>query len=186
MVDFGPPMVFPEICRAYTVEKMSLWQHCTDSLLEMVPLRGPNLPRGRMEGTLYNLTDEELHQLDSRRGVGVQCERKRMPVYVPSDEGLSVVFAEIYIGRKDYWLERVDYQQTVLRNGDRSLNLANRISDSNSLLHNRFCFLPPPLTVHPTGDSRAMSIACGNKNKQEIRRLRWDVIKKRFFSFLND
>lgn len=189
VVDFGPPMVYPVISRVYTVEKMSLWRYTAEDRLELIPLRAPEMPRGRLEGTMYCLTDEEVNDLDKRRCVGVNYDRKRIPVYLPmqapNGERASIP-AYAYIGRKEYWVDRINYGTNVLRNDDRTFSLIDRLPDADKLLNNRFCFLPPPVRVLPSVSNAAVIQSCRTKNQKEITRLRWTNFKDRFKSFLND
>lgn len=134
LLDFGPPLPYPQLCRAYTVEKLTMWQRITEEEFEVVVLRGGSMPSSRLEGFLYVLTDEAMNSLDKYRGVGVNCERKKMPIYVPIlDESgqMAQVLAEVYVSKKTYWNKY-----------DLEFKLVQKVPDNSQTLHDRQALLP--------------------------------------------
>lgn len=141
VLDFGPPLTYTEICEAYTVERLSLWQSIGDDL-RMVVLRGRHLPRARLEGKLYSLTWNQLKELDSKMGHGVICHRTTMPVYVFTEEcGLQRIWAEIYIGNADHWKPLIEFGSQAKTPTFTQLPIR---SHHMQLLNNRHAFLNPP------------------------------------------
>lgn len=155
VLDFGPPLAAREICPAWTVERLSLWEHTTLDKFEMVAVRASYMAKARAQGTLYNMTDEEVYQLDRERGHGVHCDRKLLPIMVmvkgpnptnamlPAVETFVRAMAYVYIGRNEHWVY-------TIREGSRKaaepemFKAPDRYPHPNPLINGSFCFLPPP------------------------------------------
>lgn len=193
IIEFGPPLSYQEICVGYTVEKMTLCQYISDGYLQMVLLRGSELTRARVEGTLYRLSDEEIVELDRRRGVGVQCERKQIAVYLPyfmnGRDMMMQVVTYAYIGYNAYWMDRAG---NYLR--DRAMHLAPRRPDNERFLNNRYCFTPSPVTIRPVYNKIVDGDGMRKLSEAEQRllsvkdRIKQSIFsfKHRFSNFLND
>ena len=194
VVDFGPRLAFPFLCSAYTVEKLSLWHRTTDSVFETVALRASGMPRARVEGNLYRLTDDELKQLDTKRQVGVSFDRKRVLVYVPivDHKGeMRTIYAYIYLGINDAWLDQIYPHRTILKSQyqlpDRTFSIATRYPDKDRLLNNRFSFLPPLVEAGRVScDSEAVRKHCKRKNRAAMRAAFFNNIRSRLSKFVND
>jgi len=194
VVDFGPRLAFPFLCSAYTVEKLSLWHRTTDSVFETVALRASGMPRARVEGNLYRLTDDELKQLDTKRQVGVSFDRKRVLVYVPivDHKGeMRTIYAYIYLGINGAWLSQIYPHQTILKSQyklpDNTFSLATRYPDKNRLLNNRFSFLPPLMEAgRIVCDSEAVRKHCKRRNRAAMRAMFFNNIRAKFSNFVND
>lgn len=189
LVDFGPPLGFPLLCSAYTVEKLSLWHHTTEEVFESIPLRASGMPRARIEGNLYRVTDEEMKTLDRKRPIGVEWERKRIPVYVPfqnEEGGMTQIHAWAYFGENDAWLERIAFATTFY--GEASeYKLADKHNDPNPLLHGRYAFFPPMVEANSEHDvSDAMRRHCRKRNKAEMRRIYFANMRERLKRFVRE
>lgn len=181
VLDFGPRLPYKEVCNAYTVPKMAMWLHTTDNIFETVQLRSAYMHKARLEGNLYFLADEEdIIQLDNQRQVGVCCDRKKIPILLPyrtASDKLIQTYAWVYVGRPDYWEDRIERSGTAhaLLGGGRigdNFQLASLVPDQDRLLNNRFCFDPPPYYTHPEGNvSPATAKYIGEKNRAEIERI---------------
>lgn len=181
VLDFGPPLGYPQICAAYTVEKLSLWQHMDGDHFEMVAVRAAFLAKARAEGHLYNLTNEQLIQLDKIRGHGVHCERKLLPIYVPlrTDRGeMTKAMAWVYIGYKSHWVDKIEYGANFDKPTFKPLP---RVPDQDKYLHNRVCFLPPVYQFNEGPITEAMRIKVRKKNKETSRNLFFSRMRR----FLN-
>lgn len=190
MLDFGPPLAYENICAGYTVEKLSLWEYTEKDRFLMIPVKAPEMPKAKAEGTIYRLSDEELLALDKKRGVGYYYERKRTLVMTPFNlEGgaLIRVYAWVYFGKRDYWAPQIKHDNAYFRNGGRQFKMTQQIHDNDRDLANRFCFLPPPPPIQ-LARVPAPSIveACTFQNRKETRALQIYRIKKRIMHFLND
>lgn len=188
LLDFGAPLAYPTLCPAYTVEKLSMWEHTTEDKFEIVVVRAAYMAKARLEGTLYHLTNDELLILDNHRGNGVNCDRKLLPIYIPlvnEKEDMTRVMAWVYIGRKDHWIDRIDYGANVP--SIPTFKQSERVPDCNPLLHNRFCFLPTPYDYGRVGTmTEKMRKHVAKRNRSEIRRLCFTKIRKKVSNFVSD
>jgi len=194
VLDYGPRLAFPFLCSAYTVEKLSLWHRTTDEVFESVALRAPSMPRARIEGNLYRLTDDELKQLDTKRQVGVSFDRKRVLVYVPIMDykgEMRTIYAYIYMGINNAWLDRIYPDQTCLKSSykipDATFSLATQYPDASRLLNNRFSFLPPLVEAgRVVCDSEAVRKHCKRRNRAALRAAFFNNMRSRLNNFVND
>lgn len=198
VLDFGPPLAVPVICTAWTVERLSLWEHTTEDKFEMVAVRASYMDKARARGTLYNMTDEQVYSLDKERGVGVHCDRKLLPILVkitepnpinamlPCVDKFTKTFAYVYIGYKDHWIFAIENAPSRVKDPEK-FQLATRHPDNNPLLNNNFCFLPPPVDYGRvyTGNSRVLKKA-GNANKVLAREMWWRNVPRKVKNFLHD
>jgi hypothetical protein len=163
-------------------------------VFETVAIRASGMPRARVEGNLYRLTDDELKQLDTKRQVGVSFDRKRVLVYVPimDHKGeMRTIYAYIYMGINDAWLSQIYPHRTILKSEyirpDDAFSLATRYPDKDRLLNNRFSFLPPLVEAgHVRTDTEAVRKYCKRKNRAAMRALFFNNIRSRFSNFVND
>ena len=197
VLDFGPPLPAPAVCTAWTVERLSLWEHTTTDKFEMVAVRAAYLDKARVRGTLYNMSDEQVYALDRERGEGVYCDRKLLPIMVsvtepnpinamlPCVQKFNRTLAYVYVGRKEHWVFAIE--NAPLRKEPELFRLAQRHPDNNPLLNNNFCFLPPPVDYGRvyTGNARVLRKA-GNANKVLSRKMFWLNVPKRVKNFLRD
>lgn len=196
LLDFGPPLKYTELCSAYTVEKMSLWQYLDENSLEVIPVKASRLPSARLEGKLYSLNDKELFLLDKRRGVGVHSERKFVHVYVPIRDqwgNMHQIYAWAYIGLKDYWVPKIEYDQNfgcVSDRHSRYLNPVRQYPHPDPLLNRRASFSPDHSNGHIGHVSDEMRNYVGIKNRMEIVRIKksqsWTSFRRKVYSFVND
>lgn len=189
LVDFGPPLSYPELCTAYSVQRLSLWTRTTEQTLEIIPLVAPKLSHARSEGMLYSVTDEELISLDEQRHIGVHFERKRVAVLVPTldhNGKLITVYAQMYVGKTDYWYEKIEYAQTVLR-GEGEYQIFDKVLSENPVLHQRYKFLPEPHSPYPEYDVLpGVRKKVKRKNKEAMRRIYFETIRRGVKNFIND
>lgn len=151
LLDFGPPLNYPVVSKAFTVEKLTLWQYNDEKILTFILLRANYMTRARVEGTVYSLGDDHIARLDKRMGVGVKCDRKIMPIYLQS-AGMARITAYVYLGRNAYWSQRLGQydpriEKYVLQ-ANHKLSLVGRETHTDSLLNGRFVFLPDPINNH--------------------------------------
>jgi hypothetical protein len=185
LVDFGPPLAYPLICSAYTVEKLTLWHRTTDDLFETIAIKAPHMPRARIEGHLYRLTDEEFKKLDIRRQLGVQYERKRLPVYVPfldENGNLQRIYAEVYLGLKQNWVPKIEFDAQFKEN-KQEFKLADKYPDAHRVLHNRYCTLPPLQEATTTRFTPDVIRHVRRKNNAAVR---WGKFRRWMSNFVND
>jgi hypothetical protein len=146
-----PPKTFgaPRL-DAFTVEKMSLWDHKGG----LVPVRISNkdimVPRGRIKGTIHDVPTETLIQLDAERKNNVQFIRKRVHLTIPilthrtrDRNGVPISFPDwrphqteawMYIGVRDYWEPKITWDQTFHRNNPQ-FSLVPIVKDNRSWLN---------------------------------------------------
>jgi len=176
VLDFGPPMSYPVICAAYTVEKLSLWEHVTEHSFDMYAIRASHMPKARAEGVLYNLSDDEVIKLDKRREVGVNSDRKFLTVFVHLNGQMTKTQAWVYISRKTILEEHFQYSTIMdqVLPASPGIRQPQRVIDPNPLLHNRFCFCPP---LHEYGSvgiiEENMRKHVKKRNRRTIRILNW-------------
>jgi hypothetical protein len=192
--DPGTFLGYPLLCSAYTVEKMVMWMHTTEKVFETITFRGPGMPRKRIEGHLYRLTDEELKKLDDNRRNGVDFIRKSVPVYVPfkdADGNMKRVNAWMYLGEKSKWLPEIENNQgcTIIRGLQRipeksNFALANSYVDADRVLHNRYSLYPPLQEFVPTYDLTSVNRLCAKRNRGQLRTLWFDNMRRRLKSFV--
>lgn len=145
LVDFGPPLPYDDICKAYTVPRLSYWEHADERTYEIIVLQTKSLPRSRVEGILYSVTDEELKFLDKRRQNGVEFDRKLLPVTVPFSDNygdMIQVNAWIYLAKKEIWTGRIEYGTSKIPR-EKTFFQPAPIPDATSYLHNRRAFFRP-------------------------------------------
>lgn len=173
LLDFGPPLEYPVLSKAFTVEKLTLWQFCDDKVLSFVLLRAHRMTRARVEGTMYSLTDEQVYELDNVMENGVKCDRVRIPVYVPvldKEGNMDRLDAYAYIGRNSYWLDRIEYGANVPKQP--TFTLVKREMHSQRILNGRFVFLPDPVNNHTERFVRPEIVQhISNRNAETVSRL---------------
>lgn len=176
ILDFGPTLAYEEICTAYTVEKFSLYQRMD----EMVIIKARGHARARLEGKLYYIpSEEDIIKLDSERGVGVNCDRKYIPILLPyrDDNGeFMQSYANVYLGHKDYWQDRIEtdfmrrrINQFVILPGE--FDLAPQVSHEERMLNNRRCFNVPPYERKEREVRPLIAHYVGERNAEEMQRL---------------
>src|SRR5258708_17720514 len=207
-LDFGPLLDFPVLCQAYTVEKLSVWQLQTEDIFDIIALQSKGMPRGRAEGTLYELTDKQLLSLDKEKQVEECYFRMSLPVYIPfndKDGNFMTVHAHAYIGRKDFWVERIEHDQSDWREREigtdvvvrsmvyrpgrtkREFSLLSRYPDPNPLLNYRYRFLPPDTGYnnHSLSVPKAVAKRVAERNNQLAEVMR-KMNKKEGFNYFFD
>lgn len=196
VLDFGAPLPYLEVCNAYTKEKFSLYTHTTERFFETIALKAPTLPTARLEGRLYYITDEdEIIKLDNIRGNGVSCDRKTLPILVPyqnQNGDLVEIKAHVYIGRREFWEQRINYGMQCRRAGEKivrggSYDLVDRVPDYNKLLHNRMSFIAPDPVPYPVRDlSPAMVRYVAKKNDKEALRIQVRSVMRKIKDFMRE
>lgn len=194
----GLALPYVEMCPGYTVTKLSVWQHLEDDQFQILLLQEKGMPTARVEGLIYSVSHEELKELDNKLGNGVQCSRKRLPVWAEVKGALHRTYAYVYIQNRDV-AERIKFYQQV---GRPNYAEANRVMSSDSLRNLRYVFPTPVYNNGHVGPSTPeMDAYVKRKNyatmepyylsqwtkeqeqkKQERKRQRWE----RFKNFLNE
>jgi hypothetical protein len=193
VLDFGPPLPYDRVCTAYTKEKFSLWTQTTDYVFDIVALRGPQLPKARLEGTLYYLTEPDIISLDLRRGNGVSCDRKYLPIltqYRNEFGDLLEAKAWIYIGRREHWLQKIEFDNQSNRIGNitngTEFNLVPKVFDEDRILHNRQSFMYEIRTTVVGEVTPAIRRNCRVRNNKEILRCKARYIGKKILQFMKE
>lgn len=163
VLDFGPLLAANVVCPAWTVEKLSLWEHTTMDKFEMVAVRASYMAKARAQGVLYNMTDEQVYQLDRERGHGVHCDRRLLPIMVmiqepnpmnpllPDLERFVQTMAYVYIGKSERWVHEIQSDTSGYRAIDGvkvpfpiTYKQPDRYPNAHPQLNGSYCFLPPP------------------------------------------
>jgi len=177
LLDFGPYLNYRFISTAYTVEKMTLWEYQNMDTYETICFRGNQMPSARVEGKLYQLTEEQMNELDTSKGVGLIYDRKLLPVMLPSGD---LTTAHMLVANAKEWKEQLDFDIQFKR-----LRLAPRVPDTNRLIHGRFT-IEPPIVVDNISQrvTAAIEQYCKQKNEAAVKSARMENWKRRIKNFL--
>ena len=180
VLDFGLPLAYQSLGKAYTHEKLSLWAQQTNDDFLPVVIRTDQMHRARVEGTLYYISDpKDIQKLDRMYQVGYACDRTLVRILIPyQDEygNLLQAKANIYLARYEYYEGRIAYDQVLHKAhkySGREYRLSETAAHENRLLNNRFSLFPDP---YPTTPERPVNPAVAEhvawKNRIETERLR--------------
>lgn len=174
LLDCGPMLNYRFLSVAYTVEKMTLWEFQYMDSYETRLFRGNSMPSARVEGKLYQLTESEMNELDTSRGVGVLYHRKHLPVMLPNGD---TTFAYMHVAKK---YDGMDFDINAGR-----MRLAPHVPDNNRIIHNRFTIVPPPIVAAtPQKILPIIERYCGERNDAAIRSARWEAWKRKVKNFI--